>query len=295
VSLGLVCFADETAPVERLARVLGVSAGIVDAHRFPDGESLLRLPAPACETTVIYRSLDHPNDKLIELLLAADAARRAGAMRLILVAPYLCYLRQDAVFSPGEPLSRDVIGPLIGRAFDGVITVQAHLHRTSDLSATLGTRAANLWAVDVLAAALPRYEAAPLIVGPDAESAPWASAWAARLKGEAVSLTKTRRGDRDVSMEASGVSFAGRAAVIIDDIASSGETLERAVALARAAGAASIDIAVVHALMNAEAAGRLSRAGARRIVSTDSIAHPTNAAELAPLLAEAVRAMIEAS
>jgi len=292
MSLAVAYFADEAAPAERLARALGASSRPLAVHRFPDGETMPRIDPPAGEATVIYRSLDHPNDKLVNLLLAADAARRAGAKRLFLVAPYFCYLRQDAVFAPGEPLSRDVIAPLIGARFDGVITVQAHLHRTTDLAHTLGAAADNLWAVEPLAAALPSYAQPPLIVGPDAESTPWAAAWAKRLEGEAVSLTKVREADRKVAITAPNVRFKGRPVVIIDDIASSGETLEQAAELARRGGAASIDVAVVHALMSESATDRLERAGVRRIISTDSVRHSTNAAQLAPLLAGAIRQMI---
>ncbi len=293
MSLSVACFADEAAPAERLARALGADLAPVRVHRFPDGETMPLVVAPAAETTVIYRSLDHPNEKLVDLLLAADAARRAGARRLILVAPYFCYLRQDAVFAPGQPLSRDVIAPLVGARFDGVIAVQAHLHRTADLASAVGTRAINLMAVDVLAAALPAYQTPPLIVGPDAESAPWTRAWAERLGGEPICLTKTRAGDRDVSIKMPQVAIAGRPVVIIDDVASSGQTLEQVVGLARGAGAATIDIAVAHALMSEAATDGLERAGARRIVSTNSVRHSTNAAQLAPRLAEAVRQMIE--
>ena len=293
MSLALAYFSDEAAPAERLGRALGATLTPVTVHRFPDGETMPRIEAPPSEATVIYRSLDHPNEKLVDLFLAADALRRAGARRLILVAPYLCYLRQDAVFAAGQPLSRDVVAPLIGARFDGVVTVQAHLHRTPDLAATLGTPALNLLAVDALAAALPIYPTPPIVVGPDAESAPWAAAWAKRLGGAAISLTKTRAGDRKVTIEAPDISFAGRPVLIIDDIVSSGETLERAVELARRSRATSIDIAVVHALMSEATTDRLERAGARRIVSTDSVRHSTNATQLAPMLAEAVRKMTE--
>jgi ribose-phosphate pyrophosphokinase len=291
MSLAVAGFPDEAMAAGRLAAALGAPLAEVTPHRFPDGESLPRVAAPAAETTVVYRSLDRPDAKLVELLLAADAWRRAGARRLLLVAPYFCYLRQDAVFHPGEPLSRDVVGPLVGARFDGVVTVQAHLHRTADLDAVLGTPAVNLWAVDPLADALPAYAAPPLVIGPDAESAPWARAWAARLGGDVVSLAKTRRGDADVAIAPLAADLAGRAVVIVDDVAASGRTLEAAVSRARQAGAASIDIAVVHALIDEAALGRLRAAGARRVISTDSVRHPTNAAALAPMLAQAVREM----
>jgi ribose-phosphate pyrophosphokinase len=292
LTFALACFADETAPAGRLAEALGAPLQSVHVHRFPDGETMPRVEAPAAETTIVYRALDRPNAKLVDLILAADAWRRAGARRLILVAPYFCYLRQDAVFAPGEPLSRDVIAPLIGARFDGVVTVQAHLHRTADLGAALGTAAENLWSVEPLAEALPAYAPSPLVIGPDAESGPWAEALAARLHGEAICLRKTRRGDRSVAIEApEPPPAAGRPVVIIDDVAASGETLVQAVSLAKAAGAVTIDVAVVHALMDEAAVERLRRSGARQVISADGVLHPTNAARLAPLLAQAVQRM----
>jgi len=294
MTLAVACFPDERAPASRLAAALAAPLAPVTPHWFPDGETRPRVAAPAAEVTVVYRSLDRPNGKLVDLLLAADAWRRAGAQRLILVAPYFCYLRQDAVFEPGEPLSRDVVAPLIGARFDGVVTVQAHLHRTPDLAGALGTPACNLWAVEPLARALPSYSARPLVVGPDAESAPWAQAWSRRLCGDAIALSKRRMGDRDVAVaDLPAAAVRERPVVLIDDVAASGETLVRAVAAAKRAGAASIDVAVAHALMTPEATGRVKAAGARTIVSTDSIAHQTNAAPLAPILADAVRRMLE--
>ena len=84
----------------------------------------------------------------------------------------------------------------------------------------------------------------------------------------------------------------GRRAVIIDDICSSGTTLLSATRLLMDHGAASVEIAVVHALFDAAVAARLRAAGAARILSTDSCSHPTNAAVLAPLLAAALRTEI---
>ena len=293
MSCAVAAFSDESERGQALARALGAPFAPINVHRFPEGETMPTVSAPASETTVLYRSLDRPNRKLADLLLAADAFRRAGVRRLILVAPYFCYLRQDAVFAPGQPLSRDVIGPLIGTRFSAVITVQAHLHRTSDLAAALGTRALNLSPIEPLAAALPE-EDRPIIVGPDVESKPWVEAWARRLAGRAVVLHKTRRSDDQVSVERPPMDVAGRSVVIVDDVASSGGTLARAAALVHKAGASSIDVAVVHALTSGPATQRILNAGARRIVSTDSVPHPTNVAKLAPMLADAVRQALAA-
>jgi ribose-phosphate pyrophosphokinase len=282
----LLAFHDEAAAAGRLAEALGVELGLIEVHDFPDGESLPTVSG-AERTTVIYRSLDRPNPKLMPLLLAADAARRAGAERLVLVCPYLCYLRQDAVFAPGEPVSRDVICGLLGRAFDRVVTVDAHLHRTKDLSAAMGVPADDLSAAGPLAEAL---GGSAVVIGPDRESAPWAQRIADRLGGELVVFDKVRGGDRRVSLNAPDLSAVkGRRVVIVDDVASSGSTLIAATEQLKRAGAASVEVGVVHALYGPDDAARLQAAGVERVVSTDSVAHPTNAAPLAGLLAEALR------
>jgi ribose-phosphate pyrophosphokinase len=283
----LLAFQDEAAPAGRLAKVLGAKLGLIDVHEFPDGETLPTVPG-AEGTTVFYRSLDRPNPKLMPLLLAADAARRLGAERLVLVSPYLCYLRQDAVFEPGEPLSLNVICGLLGRAFDRIVTVDAHLHRTKDLSAVMGIRADDLSAAGPLAEALAG--AAPVVVGPDRESAPWAQRIADRLGGQLVLFDKVRGGDRKVQLTAPDLSVVeGRRAVIVDDVVSSGTTILAATEHLKRAGAASVEVGVVHALFGADVEALLKAAGVSRIVSTDSVAHPTNAAPLAGLLAEALR------
>ena len=61
---------------------------------------------PAASTTIIYASLDRPNDKLIALAFAAEALRRGGAKRLVLLAPYLCYMRQDTAFHEAKRSAR---------------------------------------------------------------------------------------------------------------------------------------------------------------------------------------------
>lgn len=283
----LLAFPDEAAPAGRLARALGVEPGLIDLHQFPDGETLPTVPG-AARTTVIYRSLDRPDPKLMPLLLAADAARGAGAERLVLVCPYLCYLRQDAVFAPGQPVSRDVICGLLGRAFDRVITVDAHLHRTSDLSAAMGVRADDLSAAEPLADALKGE--APVVIGPDSESAPWAQRIADRLGGELLVFEKRRSGDRQVTLAAPDLSHVkGRRAVVVDDVASSGTTILAVTEALERAGAARMEVGVVHALFGPDVGERMKAAGVARVVSTDSVAHPTNAAHLAGILAEALR------
>ena len=132
MSAVLHAFSDQAAEAKRLAAALGTPLAFVDVHAFPDGELLPRVP-DAASTTLVYRSLYQPNTRILELLLSADAWRRNGARRLILVAPYLPYMRQDQVFRKGEPVSQSVLAGLLDRAFDHIVTVDPHLHRTPEL------------------------------------------------------------------------------------------------------------------------------------------------------------------
>ncbi|MFW6350495.1 MAG: phosphoribosyltransferase family protein, partial [Thiohalospira sp.] len=100
---------------------------------------------------------------------------------------------------------------------------------------------------------------------------------------------KERRGDRDVTITLHPAELNGRDVVLLDDVASSGLTLARAAEAALAAGAARVDAVVTHALFAGGAEEAIAAAGVGTVHSTDSIAHPTNAVPLAPLLAEAVR------
>ena len=123
----LLGFEDYREPGRRLADELGADYREVEVHRFPDGEHRITLPiglpASLPEHVVVCRSLFEPNAKLIDLFLLSATARELGAGRLTLVAPYLCYMRQDKAFHPGEAVSQRIIGRLLAEHFDALITV----------------------------------------------------------------------------------------------------------------------------------------------------------------------------
>jgi len=294
MTVTLHAFADEAAPAGRLALALGLGkATPIVVHRFPDGESLPLAPQPG-GTAIVYRSLDRPDGKLMPLLLAADALRRGGARRLVLVAPYLPYLRQDTVFAPGEPVSRDVIGRLLGGAFDRVVTVEPHLHRTRDLAPVFGVPVTALSAAAPLARALGGVGPDTVLVGPDEESEPWVASLAAQFQTDWLVLGKTRRGDRDVDVRAGPLAqLEGRRAVLVDDICSSGATLMAAARALAAAEPSRIEAAVAHALCGQAVLAALLEAGVSHMVATDSCAGPLGVAPLAGILAEALREEIQ--
>jgi len=278
---------------ETQARALAVAAGLPYAtaavHRFPDGERRVRLPAELPPRVVLYRSLDRPNDKLVELALASATARELGVRELTLVAPYLCYMRQDKAFTPGEAVSQRVIGALLADWLDGLVTVDPHLHRVARLrDAVPVARAVCLSAAEPMATFLADTLDHPLILGPDSESRQWVAAIAAARGLDCGVATKERSGDRTVRVTLPDVEVLGRAVVIVDDVISTGHTLSATAQALRPLAPESISVLATHGLFVEGALERLTAAGIGQIWTSDSIPHPTNRVHLAPLLAKAV-------
>lgn len=273
----------------RVAQQAGMAHADVEVHRFPDGESLVRLPERLPREVVLFSSLDDANRRLIELELAAAAALELGASRLTLVAPYLCYMRQDIAFRPGEAVSQRVIGAMLARHFDTLITVDPHLHRTPRLEDAVPVRRAiALSAAPLIAAWLDRDDGRPLLVGPDEESRQWVRAIAEAQRLEYAIATKERRGDSEVSISLPAHDFGGRDVVLVDDVASTGRTLSGAASQLLEAGARTVSVVVTHALFAADAYAELLNTGVSSISSTDSIPHESNRIFLDSMLGSAL-------
>jgi ribose-phosphate pyrophosphokinase len=297
MTASLLYFDDEQAAAQRLADACGLKALSVERHRFPDDELRLRLPLDGAkalpEQLVIYRSLDRPNDKLIELMLMVRQARELGVKNIVLVAPYLAYMRQDIAFHTGEVVSQRVIGRFLADLFDGVITVDPHLHRIATLDEAIPLQhAISLSGAPMLADLIAQHHTRPLLIGPDAESAQWIE-MASRQHGfDHGVCTKVRHGDRDVEIVLPHLDAKGRSVVLMDDVASSGRTIATATRLLLEAGAVSVDVAVTHALFAGDALDVIQAAGVRHVWSTDCIAHASNAISMAPLLARALQPLL---
>jgi ribose-phosphate pyrophosphokinase len=285
----VLCFPECREQARGMAAVAGMDVAEIGVHHFPDGESRIDLPAALPGRVIIYRSLDRANQKLVELILAAATARDLGASWVTLVAPYLCYMRQDTAFQPGEAVSQRIIGNLLARYFDELLTVDPHLHRVNRIEDAVPlTRARALSATDAMADYLAGRIDNPLLLGPDEESEQWVAALARRNGLEFHVARKQRAGDSEVRITLPDASFKGRHVVLVDDIASTGHTLAvtcRQLARHQPAG---ITVMVTHALFVGDAVQRILTAGASRIWSCDSIHHATNQITLAETLASAL-------
>lgn len=283
-------FSDGWNQAQALAKRCHAISGECDVHRFPDGETLVTVsPSQSLEGRVvaIYRSLHDPNAKLVELILAANALRALGAAKLILIAPYLPYMRQDRAFKPGQAVSQTIIGGFLASIFDGFVTVQPHLHRTKSLSTVFGGKPAfDLSAGGAIAAHM-RSTADPyrVIVGPDEESENLVRDVVDVLGVSWFVARKVRRGDNEVEIELpQGLEITGHPITIVDDIVSSGGTIAALAKALKSAGAGEITVYAVHALFDQRAVYWMTRAGVSKIRSLSTVPHTTNAIAVVDLI-----------
>lgn len=280
---------------DALRRVLGADAVRFEMRHFPDGETYVRIDSDIEDRAVaILCSLRNPDARFLPLAFLADTLRELGVRHVGLVAPYLAYMRQDRRFQPGEALTSASFARLLSARFDWLVTVDPHLHRRRSLREIYTIPAEVVQAAPLLTEWIRGHVTAPLVIGPDSESEQWVREVAEAVPCPFVVLEKTRRGDRDVEVSAIPDldRWADRTPVLIDDIISSAHTMIEAVRQLherREVGLAAPFCVGVHGVFAEAAYEALQLARPARIVTTNSIAHPTNAIDLSAVLAAPVR------
>lgn len=277
-----------------LAASLDAEPGRMTVRRFPDGESYVRLETPVAGRTVILAcTLNDPDPKIAALFFAAATARELGATRVGLVAPYLGYMRQDARFSDGESITSVHFAGLVSRHVDWLVTVDPHLHRRASLDEIYTIPSVAAHAAPLLAAWIASNIHAPLLIGPDRESAQWVSDVASRASLPWLVLDKIRRGDRDVSVTFPDVQrLRGKTPVLVDDMISTAGTMIAAAGHLAAAALPPPVCVGVHAVFSGTAYADLCNAGVARIVTCNTIGHVSNQVDVSGLIAQAASELL---
>jgi ribose-phosphate pyrophosphokinase len=271
----------------RLGARLGFPIIVPELRQFPDGERYVRLDGELADDAVIVGNAR--GDNFLDLAFLAGTARDLGARRVGLVAPYLAYMRQDSRFKPGEGVTASYFGRLVSSTVDWLVTVDPHLHRFDSLAGVYTIPTTIARAAPAIATWVTTSVEHPVLVGPDAESVQWVSAVAEHCGAPFLILEKTRRGDRDVSITSPDGAWNGHTPVVIDDIVSTGQTMIEATRQLRAAGSAAPMCVGIHAVFADALHEALIGAGARGIVTCNTIPHATNQICIADPLADAVR------
>jgi ribose-phosphate pyrophosphokinase len=278
---------------QAIAKTIGGETGTLILHRFPDGESYVRLDTPVAQRqAILVCGLQNPDASLLPLLFAADAARDLGATEIGIVAPYLAYLRQDTRFKAGEAVSSTTVGRIVSSVADWIVTVDPHLHRYASLSAVYSIRASVVRAAPLIAEWVKHEVAKPLLIGPDSESASWVSEVAAQADAPYLVLQKSRHGDREVSVSAPELAhWHAHTPVLVDDIISTGQTMIETAAQLRRNGLRAPVCVGVHAIFAGDAYAALQAAGVAGIVTCNTIAHPSNVIDVNGAICSAVAAL----
>jgi len=280
-----------------LATETGAEPGLLTLRQFPDGETLVRVDSDVRDASVVIAATLHlPDSVAMPLYLLACTLRELGAARIVLVAPYLAYMRQDKPFHPGEGTSARHFARWLSSFLDGLITVDPHLHRIHDLGEVYAIPSIVVPAAPAISAWLRRELPNALLIGPDGESLQWVSEVALGAGCPYTVLEKTRRGDKDVSVSLPDVEhWRALTPVLVDDIISTGHTMAAAAEQLRQEGMAAPVCIGVHAVFAGDALEVLGQAGISRILTCNTINHPSNAIDLYPALAAALARLLASS
>jgi ribose-phosphate pyrophosphokinase len=286
---------------ERLAAALAAHLQTqqteVDIHRFPDGECCPRIQSDvAGREVVIACALDRPDPRSLSLYLLASALREQRARRILLAVPYLPYMRQDRPFARGEGTSARHFARWLSSFIDGLVTVDPHLHRIHSLDEIYSVPTRVVAAAPAIAGWVAANVGNPVLIGPDQESEQWVAHVARLADCPATVLEKKRHGDHEVEISLPDVALArGRTAVLVDDIISTAGTMITAIRQLRKLGLQDAVCVGVHAIFAGDAWPALQAAGPARIVSGNTVEHPTNEIDVHPLMAAAVAELLTGS
>lgn len=281
---------------QSVAGELGVSLGERVLERFADGELHVEIQESVRGRDVFLFQPTAPpvEEHLFELLLLADACQRAGADRLTAVIPYFGYARQDRRANGREPVAARVVANVIGSsAIARVVAVDLH---SAALEGVLPVPLEHLSAVSSLAAAARKVDGGErVVVAPDLGATKLAEHYATLLDLPVAIVHKQRTGADWVTVRRITGEVRGCAPIVVDDIISTGGTIEAAVDAVLQAGALpEVTVVATHALLVGPALDRLRSLPLRRLIVTDSVRLPErlpvpyDVVSLAPLLATVI-------
>ena len=294
----LLLFAGPANPdlAHAVAAELGTALSPCDFTHFPDGEVSVRVGVSVRgrHVLVLQPTSTPVNDHLMALLAFADACRRAAAASITAVVPYFGYARSDRRQGLRVPVSASMVAELIEAVgIDHVVTLDVH---SPQMEGFFRIPVDNLSAAPVLSDALEAHaHAEAVVVAPDLGATKLATEYGRRLNLPVAVVHKLRRSATEVTSAGITGDVRGKRCIIVDDMITTGGTIESAILALRSAGATEeITVAATHGVLTAAAWDRLDCAGVRQLYLTDSVAVSpwrlpvTHIVTVAPIIAAAI-------
>jgi ribose-phosphate pyrophosphokinase len=273
-----------------IARRMNASVVNVELKTFPDGEDYVRLLGNVKGQDVVVVQTAFPQQRYWRLLLTLDACREAGAAKLRAVVPYLAYARQDRIFQPGEALSARVVGQTLSLYCSQIVTVDVHKEEIRKFFPSTFT---NVTADEPLALELQRL-GVQVVLAPDAGARDRAERIAKRIQVQVDHLEKKRISSEVVEMTPKTLDVRGKSVAIVDDIISTGGTMAKALEQLKRNGAREVYAVGVHGLFLGEAVQKLTAAGAKQLIATDTVETPYTRVSVADPVVAALVARVPA-
>lgn len=241
-----------------------------DIRQFEDHELCIQIKGSfQGEDVVIVQSTSKPaNDHLMEVLLIADAARRAGARHITAMMPYFGYSRQDRASSSCGAVSADLVAKMLESAgVDRVVTMDIHSQQVEKF---FNIEMVNIQSSQLFALLL-RDDHDCVIISPDSGGISRARALSDFLGLDLAVISKFRDAAGVCRMGEIAGEVEGRHCVIIDDIVDTGATLYKAAELLMQRGALSVKAYVTHAVLSGKAAEMIKNSAIDALYVSDSI------------------------
>ncbi len=278
----LFSFFDSESIVNHIHQALNYEIGKLQIHEFPDQEIVVKIESDLTMRDIIFvASLDHPNAKILPLIFAAETVRNLGAKKIMLIAPYLAYMRQDKIFEAGQGIIAQYFAKMLSQYFDSLITIDPHLHRIHSLKEIFSIPTAVLHATNAIASWISHQVVNPVLIGPDMESAQWVHEVAKKTNSPYVILNKIRKNDYTVEISENNIEhYRACIPILIDDIISSGMTLIETTKHLESLKMKKPICIGVHAIFSGDAYPHLMNAYVSKVVTCNTIQHPSNAIDI---------------
>jgi ribose-phosphate pyrophosphokinase len=276
---------------KNIAKALREDYSELKTRKFPDGELYVKLQKdPKGKHAILVQSFHGDiSDCIMEVVFAANTARKLGAKKVTLIAPHFPYHRQDKSFHFGESVSIHSMGTLMDSLLDGIVIMDPHLHRIDSLSKIFRIKAVKASANDTIATYIKKNVKNAAIIGPDWESYKWAEYIGKTIGCEYHILHKKRWSSHKVKIYfRKGVELTGKKVVIIDDIVSSGHTILETIKQLKSIGIKDITVICVHGIFAEGALEKIKKTGAT-LLSCNTIPSSVSKIDVSKALADAIR------
>lgn len=258
-----------------IAEQLGTKVGKCDVHHFADGEILVEIGESVRGRDVfIVQSTSNPvTENLMEILVLADALKRASAKEVTAIMPYFGYARQDRKAKPRQPITSRLVADLLTVAgVTRVVTIDLH---AAQIQGFFDIPVDEMQALPLICKYFKNKNIADLcIVSPDHGGATRARKMSELLDCP-IAIIDKRRPKPNVA-EVMGIigDVSGKNCILIDDMIDTAGTIVAGASVLKEKGAKDVYIACTHGVLSGPAVDRLRDCVAKEVVITDTIAIP---------------------